>query len=89
MIKNVKSKVYVFVTPSCPYCPYAVKSAFKLAMKNKNIDVSIFEAMEFPELSMKFDVQAVPTIVINEKRKIVGALSEEELAKEIALESVL
>ena len=66
----------VFVTPTCPYCPRAVLTAFKFAMLNENITADMIEATEFQELSMKFNVQGVPKTVINDDWDIVGAVPE-------------
>jgi glutaredoxin-like protein len=64
----------VFVTPTCPYCPTAVLTAFKLAMLNENITADMVEATEFQELSMKYHVQGVPKTVINDNWDVVGGV---------------
>jgi len=38
---------------------------------------------EFPQLAIKHDVQSVPVIIINDRIKVNGRLSETELAGEI------
>ncbi|MFX0184723.1 MAG: thioredoxin family protein [Candidatus Hodarchaeota archaeon] len=73
----------VFVTPTCPYCPRAVLTAFKFAMLNENITADMIEATEFQELSMKYQVQGVPKTVINEKWDVVGAVPEQMLLNKI------
>jgi glutaredoxin-like protein len=70
--------IQVFVTPTCPYCPRAVRTAHQMAMLNGRIKADMVESMEFPELANKFDVMAVPKIVINEKVSFEGALPETE-----------
>ena len=40
--------IQVFVTPTCPYCPPAVRLAQKFAMANENIKADMVEAQEFP-----------------------------------------
>ena len=62
-------QIYVFVTPTCPYCPMAVRMAHKFAIENalagKNrILGDMVEAIEYPELADKYGVMAVPKIVI-------------------------
>jgi len=69
----------VFVTPTCPYCPTAVLSAFKLAMLNENIIADMIEATEFQELSMKYNVQGVPKTVINDNWDVVGGVPTQTL----------
>jgi glutaredoxin-like protein len=66
----------VFVTPTCPYCPRAVRLAHKMAMENDLIRADMVEAMEFPELSDRYNVMAVPRVVINEDHYFEGALPE-------------
>jgi len=70
-------KIQVFVTPTCPYCPRAVLTAHQLGMENPNIEAHMIEATEFGDLSMKYNVMAVPKIVINDgKVMFEGALPE-------------
>ena len=67
----------VFVTPSCPYCPGAVRMAHQFSRVNpKMIDAEMIESMEFPELSERYSVMAVPKVVINEDLDFEGALPE-------------
>lgn len=68
--------IQVFVTPTCPYCPAAVRTAHKLATVFPQITADMIEASEFPELAEKFGVQGVPQIVVNDKVTIVGARPE-------------
>jgi glutaredoxin-like protein len=73
----------VFVTPTCPYCPTAVLSAFKLAMLNENIIADMVEATEFQELSMKYHVQGVPKTVINDNWDVVGGVPAQTLMAKV------
>lgn len=68
--------IQVFVTPTCPYCPRAVRLAHQLALESDLIRADMVEAIEFPHLSMKYQVQGVPRTVINEKVHIEGAVPE-------------
>jgi glutaredoxin-like protein len=73
----------VMISPTCPYCPMAVRTAHKLAMANDNITADMVETVEFPHLVQKYDVQGVPHTVINEFYSFVGPLPELETAYEI------
>ncbi len=66
----------VFVTPTCPYCPQAVRLAHKMAMENDLISADMVEANEFPELSQQYQVMAVPRTIINEDHYFEGAMPE-------------
>lgn len=76
--------IQVFVTPTCPYCPSAVRAAHQMAIENPSrIKADAIEAAEFPHLVSKYDISAVPTIVINDEVQIEGALPEEEFAAQV------
>ncbi len=67
----------VFVTPTCPYCPRAVFLAHQMAFESEHIAGHMIEASEFPQLSQKYSVMAVPKTVINDGESFEGALPED------------
>ncbi|MGY4707897.1 protein disulfide oxidoreductase [Candidatus Bipolaricaulota sp. J31] len=75
--------IQVFVTPTCPYCPFAVRAAHKFAVVSPSIRADMVMAPDFPELSERYEVTAVPTVVINETVRFEGAIPEEEFAARI------
>ena len=67
----------VFVTPTCPYCPRAVVTAFKFAMESDLVKASMVEATEFPHLSHRYGVSGVPHTVIGDSAQpMIGAYPE-------------
>jgi glutaredoxin-like protein len=66
----------VFVTPTCPYCPPAVHLAHQLAFESDLVRADMVEAIEFPHLSYKYQVQGVPRTVINETAHMEGSTPE-------------
>lgn len=74
---NKPVHIQVFITPTCPYCPKAVRTAHQFAMENQFIKADMIEATEFPDLSNKYSVMAVPKIVINENVEFEGAMPEQ------------
>ena len=79
-LKQIKDpvEIKVFVTPTCPYCPRAVRIAHEFAMENDKIKGVMIEAMEFYDLANQYSVMAVPKIIINDEVSFEGALPEEE-----------
>ena len=73
----------VFVTPTCPYCPSAVHLAHQLALESDLVRADMIEAIEFPHLSMKYQVQGVPRTVINETAHLEGAAPEQMLMAKV------
>lgn len=78
MLKSLTKPVHiqVFVTLTCPYCPMAVETAHKLALENDLISADMVDATEFPHLANKYQVFAVPKVIINDKISFEGALPE-------------
>lgn len=56
--------VLIFVTPTCPYCPLAVRAAHHFAYVNDKILAEMVEAIEWSALADKFRVSAVPKVVV-------------------------
>lgn len=84
-IKTITKFVHikVFVTLTCPYCPQAAITAFKFAMENQSITAETINAQEFPHLAQRFNVFAVPKIVINDTAQFEGALPESQFLEKI------
>ncbi len=77
----------VFVTPTCPYCPSAVRLAHQMALESDLVHADMIEATEFPELSEKYQVMGVPRVVINDTSYFEGALPEAQFLQ-AALQTV-
>jgi len=79
-VKSITKPIHiqVFVTPTCPYCPKVVRIAHQLAIENLNITADMVESIEFPHLTSRYSVMAVPKTIINDKIEFVGALPEEK-----------
>ncbi len=78
IVKKIDKPVHiqVFVTPSCPYCPRVVRLAHQFAIENTMITGDMIEALEFQELSNRYNVLAVPKTVINDEIFFEGAVPE-------------
>ena len=77
----------IFVTPTCPYCPLAVRAAHRFAMVNKNIYGDMIEALEFSDLADRYSVYAVPKNVIQidgeDKLEFEGAAPDPYIVAQI------
>ena len=79
VLKLIDNSVHiqVFVTPTCPLCPAAVRLAHRLAIESDMIWADMVESTEFVPLAQKYTVTGVPKIVINEKFEFNGAVPED------------
>jgi len=85
-----KVRIETVVTPTCPYCAYAVLTANRIAIASEGHVISdVIEAYEFPELASKWNVTAVPTIVLSVETPYsgnvftIGVPKEEQLIRAI------
>ncbi|MEZ4633291.1 MAG: thioredoxin family protein [Deinococcales bacterium] len=80
LIAQVQDRVMIesFVTPTCPHCPRAVITAFRLAFHNSNIMASGIEASEFPVISQKYRISGVPDTILSAKQssRVLGGQPE-------------
>lgn len=75
--------IQVFVTPPCPYCPRAVRTAHKFAMASEHVTADMVMATDFNQLSTKYGVTAVPHMVVNEKTGFTGAIPDRQFLAEV------
>jgi glutaredoxin-like protein len=76
-------RMQAMVSPTCPYCPRAVRTAHKFAMASEHITGDMVEISEFPHLAVKYSVQGVPNTIVNDKESVLGAQPEGEFVKAI------
>jgi len=85
ILRNIDKAVHiqVFVTPTCPYCPAAVRLAHRLAIESDMIWADMVEANEFVPLVLKYGVMSVPKVIINERSEITGAMPEDLFVSQV------
>jgi len=60
-----------------------VRTAHQLAMVSDRVTADLVVANDFPHLAQRYDVMAVPKVVMNDKVSFEGALPEQEFVKEL------
>ena len=85
LLEQVDKPVHMqaMVTPTCPYCPQAVRTAHRFAMASEFITGDMVEVTEFPHLANKYRVSGVPNTIVNEAHSIMGAQPELMAAKAV------
>ncbi len=74
-----------FVTPTCPYCPQAVVTAFELALANERVVAEGIEANEFPVLSQRYRISSVPDTIVggDAERRVLGAQPKRQFVEAV------
>lgn len=77
-LRSIRKPIHiqVFVTPTCPYCPRAVRIAHQMAIESEYVIADMVESIEFPHIANRYQVMAVPKVVINDSISFEGALPE-------------
>ncbi len=57
--------------------------AHKMALESPMIKADVIEATEFHDLSLKHNIHSVPTVIINDKVRFEGAVSEKMFLEKI------
>ncbi len=75
-------RVRLFVLPDAPYCADMARVVEVLALSSPHLRAEIVAAGEFPALTERSGVRAVPAVVVEERPPLFGMLSPEELIEE-------
>jgi glutaredoxin-like protein len=73
----------VFTTPTCGYCPQAVRLAFRFAMESEKVTADGVEVTGFPDLVQRYHISSVPKTVVGDKAEFVGAGPEVMLLEHV------
>lgn len=86
--KFMPVKIELFVSNSCPHCPAAKEVVQEVCSKFKGVIVEEVDTSKPDGVARatKYQIYAVPTVVINEKITIVGVPNKDELANKIEAE---
>lgn len=89
-IGNIRKPVYIetIVTPSCPYCPYAVLLAHMFAYESfkqgiRAIVSNAIEAYENTDIAEKYGIMSVPAVAVNGRVAFMGVPYEEDFIEYI------
>jgi alkyl hydroperoxide reductase subunit AhpF len=76
--------IKVLITDYCAYCSTVISicSQFALASEGK-LETAIIDIMAYPDISEQYNVSTVPTLIVNEDKKLIGDITAEELLNEL------
>jgi glutaredoxin-like protein len=71
--------IQVFSTPTCPYCPRALRLAYQFAIESDKVTADGVEVTGYPDLVREYRVSSVPKTVVGDREFSVGAPSGRRL----------
>jgi len=69
-------QIKVFSTPTCPYCPRAVRLGSQMALASPRVSTEAIDAAHFSALAGLYQVRGVPRTVFNRRLHVEGAVPE-------------
>jgi glutaredoxin-like protein len=73
----------VFSTPTCPFCPRAVRLAYQFALESDKVSADGIEVTGFPDLARRYRISSVPKTVVADGVEFVGAQPEAVLLQHV------
>ena len=81
---NLPTSLIIYVAPQCKFCPEAVRQLLPLPTLNSNIRLTVIDAMHFPELAEKENIQSVPTLILEDRFRWAGSIRITEIIDAMA-----
>ena len=78
------TKIEVMVSSGCPHCPTVVGLVNQVVMTSTYLEVTIIDITLFADFAQKYNIRAVPTLVIDGREQLVGSTSENLLVDKLA-----
>lgn len=76
---DLPTSLLIYVAPQCKFCPEAVRQLLPLPTLNSNVRLTIIDAMNFPELAEKENIQSVPTLILEDQFRWTGSIQVNEV----------
>ena len=71
--------IKIFITKSCGWCPPTMLKMFSFALASPFITATAIDSYAFSDMAIRYNVAAVPKVVINDKTEFVGLKEENEI----------
>jgi len=76
-------RMVLYVASECTFCPRAVRQLLPLSFVNRNIRLTVIDAVSFPELAEKDNLQSVPTLILEDQFRWTGRFMTDEIVEMI------
>ena len=71
----------LYVASQCTFCPQAVRQLLPLPSINPHIHLTVIDAISFPELAEKDNLQSVPTLILEDQFRWTGPFETDEIVE--------
>lgn len=74
------TEILLFIAPGCPVCPHQIRAVATVALASPHVVVEIVDATQDRTLAARYEVQSVPTTIIDNELIITGVTPAADLA---------
>jgi hypothetical protein len=80
---HLPATLTVFIAPQCKFCPQVLRQLIPLPMVDGKIQLIIIDGTLFPEIAQIHNIQAVPTILLDDRFRWTGSIPFDEIVNTI------
>ena len=81
---TLPATVRLFIAPGCPFCPQALSQWIALARSANLLRLHIIDGALFPEVAQGANVQAVPTLILDDHWRWSGRIPVSDVLEQLA-----
>jgi len=81
--QKLPATLFLFIAPQCTFCPAVVRQLSPLPLVDDKIQLTIIDGTLFPETAEPHNIQAVPTLLLDEQFRWTGSVPLEEIINTI------
>ncbi|MBT8331161.1 MAG: thioredoxin family protein [Deltaproteobacteria bacterium] len=81
---DLPTHLVLYVAAQCSFCPQAVRQILPLVIANRHIHLTVVDAMSFPKLAEKDNLQSVPTLILEDQFRWTGSFQTNEIIEVMA-----
>lgn len=81
---TLPATVRLFIAPGCPFCPQALSQWIALARAGNLLRLHIIDGALFPEVAEDANVQAVPTLILDDHWRWSGRIPVTDVLEQLA-----
>jgi len=78
---DLPTYLVIYVSPRCKFCPGAVRQLLPLPTLNDNIRLTVVDALHFPEVANRDNIQSVPTLIVEDRFRWTGTFQTDEVVE--------
>ncbi|MDM8550321.1 thioredoxin family protein [Desulfobacterales bacterium HSG2] len=76
---EMPAELRVYIAPQCPFCPATVRQLLPLTSESRFIRLTITDGVLFPEMAQSDNIQAAPTVLLDDRFRWTGSIQLEEI----------